>query len=412
MDKLLIIGAGIGQIPILRKAKAQGIHTTVVTIPGDWPCIKEADDVIICDIYDRDTIVREAAQRGITAVISDQNDLTNPTVAYVGEKLGLPSNSFETVMTYCNKNSFRALCDRVGVPAPRHVAVTSDDLKQAELDAPLPWIVKPADSQSSIGVCRINTMDELAESVRAARSKSPTKSAIVEEFFEGREFVCEGFIEDGKYHLLQFADRKYFNLGGLMIPSQTLFPSTLDESLLEKVVGYEQALASETQPAFAIVHSEYLVNETTGEIRVVESALRGGGVYISSHLIPLATGIDANDLLLKKAMGYDAHVEEAFANRVNRAAGYVCFYLSEGTICHLSGVEELNALPFVEMVRMDGIAVGTHTEPPTYKGARKGPILVSADTREELDKNIEAIQNVLRIEVVDSDGNVTTAHWC
>ena len=102
--KLLIIGAGIGQVPLLKRAKAKGIHVTVATIPGDYPCIPLADDVILIDIYDRDSIVKEARKRKITAVISDQNDLMMPTVAYVAEKLCLPGNSFETVMSYCNKN--------------------------------------------------------------------------------------------------------------------------------------------------------------------------------------------------------------------------------------------------------------------------------------------------------------------
>ncbi|MBR2683716.1 MAG: ATP-grasp domain-containing protein [Atopobiaceae bacterium] len=411
MEKLLIVGAGIGQMPILKKAKARGIHTTVVSIPGDWPCFEEADDVILCDIYDREGVVREAAKRRITAVTSDQNDLMNPTVAYVAERLGLPGNSFEAVMTYCNKNSFRDLCDRTGVPSPRHIAVSAKEIGTVKLDAPLPWIVKPADSQSSIGVCRIESEDELDDALRVAVAKSPTGTAILEEFFVGTEYVCEGFIDDGVYHLLQFADRKYFDLGGLLIPSQTVFPSLLAEEYRNRIVSYESALAREVRPAFAIVHSEYLVNERTGEIRVVESALRGGGVYISSHLIPLSTGIDANDLLLDKVLGLPTNTVEVFAGREDRAAGYICFYLSEGTITKVSGVEDLKAMPSVHMICLDGIEVGAKTARPTYKGARKGPILVSAESRQELDKEIQRVQDTLKIETVDASGFVSAEHW-
>ena len=152
MDKLLIIGAGIGQVPLLKKAQARGIHVTVVSIPGNYPCLEMADDVIYENIYNRDAIVDEAKKRGITAVISDQNDLMMPTVAYVAEKLGLPGNSFDIMMTYCNKNKFRNLCDETGVPCPKHVAVSSLDFEAGYFKCPLPWIVKPADSQSSISV--------------------------------------------------------------------------------------------------------------------------------------------------------------------------------------------------------------------------------------------------------------------
>ena len=53
----MLIGASIGQVPLLQRAKSKGIHVTVATIPGKYPCIPMADDVIYKDIYDRDGIV-------------------------------------------------------------------------------------------------------------------------------------------------------------------------------------------------------------------------------------------------------------------------------------------------------------------------------------------------------------------
>lgn len=410
-EKLLIIGASIGQVPLLKKAKSKGIHVTVVTIPGNYPCISLADDVIYLDIYDRDGIVKEAKKRGITAVISDQNDLMNPTVAYVSEKLGLPGNQFDTVMSYCNKNLFRDNCEKAGVPVPKHVAVYDMNYDFTTFDCQLPWIVKPADSQSSIGVQRIESIDELKPALEFALSKSPTHSAIVEEYFCGHEIVCEGFIFDGKYHLLSFADRKYFDLPDLLIPSQTLFPSIVNPVLLNKVVEYERNLTAYNNPYLAIVHSEYLINLESGEIRIVESALRGGGVYISSDLIPMATGIDINEVLLDMAMGNSLDVDAIFNSRNDSASAYVCFYLPDGTITDIKGIEEVKELPFVRKAYIDDIKIGQKTEKMTYKGARKGPILVSGDNRSILEENIRTVQNTLRIVVVDDDGNVGGICW-
>ena len=411
MDKLLIVGASIGQVPLLLKAKERGIHVTVVSIPGNYACFPLADDIIYADIFDRELVVAEAKKHGITAVISDQNDLMAPTVAYVSEKLGIPGNRFETVMTYCNKNHFRDACDKAGVPCPKHIAVDSIDFDWASLGCDFPLMVKPADSQSSIGVKKVNNPEELNAALKEALEKSPTGSAIVEEFFEGREVVCEGFINEGKYYLLQFADRKYFDLTDVLIPSQTIFPSTLGEELRNKIVGYEQALAKNTMPSFAITHSEYLVNEHTGEIRIVETALRGGGVYISSDLIPMATGIDINDVLLEKALGNDVDVDEVFEKRNDKASAYVCFYLPEGIVQSVSGVEELKALPFVRKAYIDDLTVGQQTMPPTYKGARKGPILVQGENRDDLERNILAVQHVLYAMIRQYDGELRNICW-
>ena len=411
MKKLLVIGAGIGQVPIVKKAKEMGVHVTVVTMAGKQPCIELADDVIYSDIYERDYIVEEAKKRGITAVTSDQKDLMNPTVAYVAEKMRLPGNKFETVMSYCNKNIYRENCEKAGIPVPMHIAVDSVDYDFSTFKCPLPWIVKPADSQSSVGVQKIENMDEFLLALEFALSKSKTRSAIVEEFFTGVEFVAEGFINDGKYYLLNFADRKYFELKELLIPNQTLFPSTLDQDILDRVVEYESKMAAYKHPSFAIVHSEYLVNTETKEIRVVESALRGGGVYISSHLVPLSTGIDINEVLLKKALGMEVDIDDVFAKRVPKAAGYVCFHLPEGKVISVEGIEEIKQLPFVKMVCLDRIVIGQKTEKMLHKGLRKGPILVYGENREDLEKNIIEVQNTLKIDVLGPDGAVRGIIW-
>lgn len=410
-EKLLIIGAGIGQVPLLGKAHEKGIHVTVATVPGKYPCIPLADDVIYRDIYDRDGVADEAEKRGITAVISDQNDLMNPTVAYVAEKLGLPGNRFDTVMSYCNKNQFRNICEKAGVPVPRHTEVTSCDFDIADIDFSLPWMVKPADSQSSIGVRRIDRKEEFAPAVRQALSRSPTGSAIAEEFFEGQEIVCEGYIHCGKYYNLSFGDRTYFELPDVLIPNQTLFPSLADREILDKIVQYESQLAAYSKPSFAIVHSEYLVNMKSGEIRIVESALRGGGEYISSDLIPLATGIDINEVLLSEALGRKVDLESVLSRKVRRASAYVCFTLPEGAIAGISGLDRLKSLPFVYRAYVDDIIEGHRTEPMTYKGARKGPILVSGRDRGDLESCIRAVQNTLDIQVEKDDHSISGIIW-
>lgn len=408
-QRLLVIGAGIGQIPIIEKAKKRGVHTTVVTLPGKQPGIELADDVFYCDIYDRDAIVSWAKEHSITAVTSDQNDLMNPTVAYVAEKLGLPGNKFDQVMAYCNKNTYRDNCDKIGNPTPVHVAVDSADFPG--LNCPLPWIVKPADSQSSVGVQKIEKREDLKPALEAALSHSKTHGAIVEQFFTGKEIVCEGFIENGKYYLLAFADRKYFVLKDLLIPSQTVFPSLIKKELLDKVLECEQRMASYINPSFAIVHSEYLVNEEENTICVVESALRGGGVYISSHLMPLATGIDINDVLLDKALGVPVDVEKVFEGRKNAASGYICFYLPAGIVKSVEGIDALKELPFVKKVCLDTIKVGQKTEPMLHKGLRKGPILVCGTDRANIERNITTVQKTLKIEVESPDGEINGIIW-
>lgn len=410
-QKLLVIGAGIGQVPLVEAAKRHGVHVTVVSRPGDYPCFALADTSCPLDIYDRDAIVEYARVNGITAVASDQNDLMMPTVAYVAEKLGLPGNSFAKVWTYCNKTNFRALCERAGTPVPRHVSLTGLSIPNQFRDIPLPWIVKPEDSQSSIGVTKISTLDEFEPAVRLALEKSRSGRAILEEFFVGREVVCEGFAYKGRCYHLSLGDRRYFDLPNLLIPSQTLFPSLLPREFQDRIVAYEQRNTAEGGLNFAILHSEYLVNEETGEIRIVETAPRGGGVYISSHLIPAATGVDVTDLILRLSLGENVDVDSLFAQRVQRSSGYVCFCLPEGVVASIDGRDRVKANPNVIKAYLDDIAPGLKTRPMLYKGARRGPILVKAENRAALEDVICEVQKTLKIEVAVTSGQSQSICW-
>ena len=223
--------------------------------------------------------------------------------------------------------------------------------------------------------------------------------------------VAEGFIYKGQYFNLGFADRKYFALDGVFIPSQTLFPSIAPKHIKESVLSYESKMAEYVSADFAIVHSEYLYNIDSGEIRVVESALRGGGVYISSHLIPLYSGIDINDVLLDCAMGEQIQLKNIFSKKLEKAAGYVCFYLPEGQIVSISGMDKILKCPGVEMVDIRGVKVGMSTSPMAHKGQRLGPILVSADNRMEMDSIIKRVQYILNIQVITRDGFFMGIKW-
>ena len=382
-----------------------------VTLPGNQPVIDIADKVYYHDVFDKDGVLQIACEENIDAVISDQNDLMMPTVAYVAEKMGLHGLRIEQVNAYCNKNVYRDNCDCLGIPVPEHAKIVESSIPEQFKDVSFPWIVKPSDSQSSVGVEKVYDEIGCIEAIKKAMQLSKTGTAILEEFFDGKELVAEGFIYKGKYYNLGFADRKYFKLENLFIPSQTVFPSNAPQHLLDQIGSCEQKMAAYVNPEFAIVHSEYLYNEESGEFMVVESALRGGGVYISSHLIPLYSGIDINEVLLDCIVGNPIDIEQAFSEISRKAAGYVCFYLPKGTITQVEGIDTLGKKDFVKMICLEDVRVGEVTQSLTHKGQRLGPIIVSGQDRDDIEKKIKEIQGILKVVVVDELGNEFGINW-
>lgn len=409
--KILIIGAGIGQVFIAKKIKARGYYLITVTQKGNYPVIDIADKVYYENVFNKDAVLEIARKEQIHGVISDQNDMMMPVVAYVAEHLGLPGNNTCIVNAYCNKNVFRDNCDKVGIPVPQHSSVSRVEIPSTMREIPFPWVVKPADAQSSVGVAKVNNETEYLSAVKYAIEVSKTNTAIVEQFFQGQELVAEGFIYKGKYYNLGFADRKYFDLEGLFIPSQTLFPSVVPQEVLNQISCYEEKMAAYVQPEFAIVHSEYLYNSDLKKVCIVESALRGGGVYISSHLLPLYCGIDINEVLLDCVIGKELDVQSILSDTKYRASGYVCFYLPEGQVKSMEGFENVKQMECVKMMDVKDIVVGMETPRLTHKGQRLGPVIVTGDSRENLENNIVKLQQTIRVVVVNSDEKEYGINW-
>ncbi len=412
MKKILVIGAGVGQEYLVGRAKRRGDYVVVVSPPGNYPAIPLADALCPLDIYDKDAIVDYAKKESFDAVISDQSDLAMPIVAYVAKALELPGNSVDTAILYSNKNVFREAAEKIGIPVPRHLPGQSGDTADKFASIPLPWIVKPEDSQSSMGVSKVDTVAEFPEAMNFALRYSKNARVIVEEFFPGREVVSEGIVYKGKYHLIDIGDRIYFDLGGkLFIPSRTLFPSTVSDEMKRKIHECEIKLAEFAKPNFGLTHSEYLVDQETGSFRAIEAALRGGGMYLSSHVLPLSTGLALTDILLDCACGMERDLEKRIDERQNRSAGYIGFYLPEGEIVSIRGMDELKKMPFVKHIIATNFSVGMKVGKMIHKGMRKGPIIIDAENRTELDARIEEVTRTLRIEVRTASGKIEGIVW-
>ena len=93
MKKVLIVGAGVGQVPFLKICRAKGYEVITVSIPGDYPGFKFADKIRFVDIRDKDAVLKVAVEEKVDAVLTDQNDIGTVTVAYVAERHRLRDRS-------------------------------------------------------------------------------------------------------------------------------------------------------------------------------------------------------------------------------------------------------------------------------------------------------------------------------
>ncbi len=401
--KLLILGAGENQVPIISQAKKEGFYTIVVSINGEYPGFKICDKAYEIDVRKKEKILEVAQKENIIGVLTDQTDISVPTVSYVAEAMGLPGIGYECALSFTNKYLMRQCCDKAGIYVLKYCQASSfNEIKLFADRIKFPLIVKPVDSQGSRGVSKVDHYYEFKDKFNAAKNFSATGYVIIEEFFQGREIVVEGFVSNFKVSNLIIGDSYDFDLPDKFIPKQRIFPTSLNDELKQKVLTINRHLISILKLKFGITHTEYLVNENTGQICLIEIAARGGGVFISSDLIPLGCGIDVNDLFIKLVTGKKIELDEQKIRETG--SGYLCFYLPEGKIQNVKGLDEIKVLPGVHKTFLDNIEIGKQIFKIKDKTMRFGPILIAGKGRQAVNETIERVKETLIVEVETEDG--------
>ncbi|MGI6766059.1 MAG: ATP-grasp domain-containing protein [Lentihominibacter sp.] len=397
MKKIMILGAGVYQVPLIEQAKKMGLYTIAVSPEGRYPGLVIADKVFNIDVRDEDTILEIARAEKILGVITDQTDLAVRTVAYVAEKMNLPGIGYETARLFTDKCLMRKKTGELGLPTIDYRVVTALDeaiefFKKCNGRA----IIKPVDNQGSRGVYLIDSIRELEARFFKAMSYSPTRKVIIEQHIRGREFEVDSIVVNYKEKTLMYGDTDLYDIPNVFASKTRLYPSDADEKTINKLLKLNHDIVTGFGLKQGFTNNEYIQDENTGEIYLIEAAARGGGSFISSHIGRLQSGINTSEFLLKLAMGEIKELPEFETAQCH--CGYVSFYLPEGEVINMDSVEQVKTLPFISKHSLDDIYPGLKTGPFSDKTARN-VIILSAETRDELNGRVKEIREKLDIKV-------------
>ena len=108
MKKLMILGAGIYQVPLIKQAKKMGIYTIVVSVRGNYPGFAYADKICYEDTRNAQAIVKIAEQENIDGILTTGTDVAVVTIGKVCDTLGLTGLSLEAAAIATDKMRMRA----------------------------------------------------------------------------------------------------------------------------------------------------------------------------------------------------------------------------------------------------------------------------------------------------------------
>lgn len=308
MRKLLILGAGEMQVPIILKAKERGIYTIVADMNPEAPGMRYANKAITISTLDSSSLLQYALEEKIDGVLTT-SDAPVTVVAYIAEKLGLPAMSSKVALICTNKYQQRKYFSQHGISTPFFV-VCKNERELFGLND-FPYIVKPVDSSASRGVTKVDNFQDLLSAFKFALLFSRSGQVIIESFIGGREFSVETYTQAGKTNIIAVTEK--FVIGenvGFFVEDAHLEPARISSKeydlISTEVLKVIEKIGLDNSPS----HTEVKLN--SNGVFVIEIACRLGGDYITSDLVPLSTGISMLDNMINVALGDPINFSPSF----------------------------------------------------------------------------------------------------
>ena len=322
---------------------------------------------------------------GILTMGSDQPVLTQ---ALAAEQLGLPSFlSPVQALKATNKKAMKTALLNVGVPmAPFEILSSSQSRIPDCLN--LPAVMKPLDSQGQRGIFYLTRRKLLKQNITETLSFSRQQEFMVEEFYPGGEVTLSGWLCRGKLQVFSITDRVTRHLlPRLGVCFSHRYPSCYSNREREIT-----AIADAALKALEITEGPVYIQLFVGDNGVVinETACRLGGAY-EDEFIPLITGIDILDLLIRGTLGEEIQRSDISPGISNPPAVSVpLFFCRPGTITAWEGTAEAALIPGVlrySPVLPEGTVIGK-TKNSTQRAAYA---IISGPGKNEVNQSVDEL---------------------
>jgi biotin carboxylase len=397
--RLLVLGAGAGQLGLLEAARHRGLFVVAVDRNPSAPGFRFADRRAIISVEDEPQIDRLAAAERVDGLIAPGIDWPVAIASRISERQVLPHpiDSAAAVLA-TSKLRQRERFAEAGVPHPRHVVCTTiEEACGAAADFGYPCVVKAPDRQGQKGLVLVRSEDLLDAAFALALGESRSSIVLVEELVPGREVTVNAFSVAGRFTPLTVTDRVVAEPPAFGVARAHVWPSSLAPDEVGAAVEAGRSAAAAIGVEDGPTYTQVVVGERGAH--VVELAARVGGGH-DAELCRAVLGVDLNGLALAAALG--EQIDDEQLRPVQQAGGGCTRFLvpEPGTLVSVEGVEDAESVDGVVWVRVypePGAVLG-----PLRRGSdRVGAVLAVGADREEAVARAGRAADCVRFVVAD-----------
>ena len=393
MKRILVVGGGAYQMPLIKRIRELGYESYCVDYNPSAVGFEAATGFKCIDVMDKDACLEYARELGIDAVMTYGATLTLPTVAYIGEKMGLCTLPVYTSEISKSKYKIKKALSENGlnVKGSFFEMHSIDEAKKCKFE--YPCVVKPCDGSGSKGVSVVENESGLSSALEYAFDSARYGEVYCEGFVRGEEYSVETFVSGDEVYVYAVVKTTFERNGdgneNISYGHRT--PSGLSQEL-EKLVEEEAKKAVKALGVnMGSVNFDVILSDDDKKPYIIDCGIRIGQNLIASHIVPLSRGVSVIDNTIHLALGekVDASPKErkCIATRL--------LIYNPGVISEIKNMDDVvgkNGVVCVVMRKNVGDVQRVYTD----KSDNCGWVIAEGNTPDEAEENAERAKNVLR----------------
>ena len=298
--KILILGAGKYQLPLIKKAKEMGLFVIVASIKGNYPGFKFADKVYFVSTTDSEKVLGIAKTEKIDAVCTSGTDEALVTLGTVCDYLELPGITKDAAVLSTNKKLMKEAfrIGNVSTPKFKTVSTIKDCLAvYDEINAPL--IFKAVDSSGSRGIIKVEQREEVSNAIKYVHQTTDLPYFIIEEFIDGVEFGVQTAVVNGEIQFIMPHGDILFH-GKTNVPVGHYVPLNFNDEIFHQIKLQIDLSVKALGLTTCAVNADFILKGN--QVYVLEVNARAGATCLP-ELVSEYYRFDYNQYLLKMSLG-------------------------------------------------------------------------------------------------------------
>ena len=397
MKKLMILGGSILQLPAIQKAKEMNLEVIVVDMNPEAIGFKEKGIIKeVISTIDILKVLECAKKHKIDGIMTLASDMPIRTIARVAKEMNIVGITEETALKATSKFAMREALKSNSVPIPDFIKINTeaecyDGVLKLQKKG-YKCIIKPVDNSGSRGISLLSDFEKatIKRAYEYGKNFSRSGELMVEEYMEGPEVSVESISIDNECNVIQITDKlttgaPYFVEMGHSQPS--ILSDDIKNKIMEITKKAVKAIGIKDGPS----HTEIKI--TKEGPKIVEIGARLGGDCITTHLVPLSTGVDMVEACIKLSLGEKPDICKKF----EKGSAIRYFETNIEKIESISGLDEASNIEGVKQISFIYDA-GEEIREVKNSSDRIGFVIAQDFSAEKAIEKCELIKNIIKIE--------------